>query len=162
VKAPIATSLSGADAPIAERIRDLLANKSTRYLDRKNERDAAEAFYRNRGFAPLWIDNGAGNARAASVVAYLKGVDADGLEPSDYAEPELKSGLDPDALADAEIKMTVATLTYARHAATGRVSFTRISDDIYYDLAFPQAADTLAKLAATGDAKALLAAYLPQ
>src|SRR5262249_43325800 len=80
VKAPIATSLSGADAPIAERIRDLLANKSTRYLDRKNERDAAEAFYRNRGFAPLWIDNGAGNARAASVVAYLKGVDADGLE----------------------------------------------------------------------------------
>ena len=33
--------------------------------------------------------------------------------------------------------------------ATGRVSFTRISNDIYYDLAFPEPSDILAKLAAT-------------
>ena len=58
--------------------------------------------------------------------------------------------------------MTVAALTYARHAATGRVSFTRISDDIYYDLGFPQPADILAKLSATTDTKDLLASYLPQ
>jgi murein L,D-transpeptidase YcbB/YkuD len=162
VKAPIATSLSTADAVIAEKLRGLLADKSGRYLDRKNERDAVEAFYRNRGFAPLWIDNGAGNARAASTVAYLKGVDADGLEPSEYTAPELKAGLDPDALADADIKLTVAAITYARHAATGRVSFTRISNDIYYDLAFPDPSDVLAKLAATGDTKDMLASYLPQ
>jgi murein L,D-transpeptidase YcbB/YkuD len=162
VKAPIATSLSAADAAIAEKLRDLLANRSARYLDRKNERDAVEAFYRNRGFAPLWIDNGAGNARAASTVAYLKGVDADGLEPSEYAAPELKAGLDPEALADADIKLTVAAITYARHAATGRVSFTRISDDIYYDQTVPAPADVLAKLAATNDTKGMLAAYLPQ
>jgi murein L,D-transpeptidase YcbB/YkuD len=162
VKAPIATSLSTADAAIAEKLRGLLADKSGRYLDRKNERDAVEAFYRNRGFAPLWIDNGAGNARAASTVAYLKGVDADGLEPSEYTAPELKAGLDPDALADADLKLTVAALAYARHAATGRVSFTRISNDIYYDLAFPDPSDVLAKLAATGDTKDMLASYLPQ
>ena len=162
VKAPIATSLSTADAAIAEKLRDLLANKSGRYLDRKNERDAVEAFYRNRGFAPLWIDSGAGNARAASTVAYLKGVDADGLEPSEYAAPELKAGQDPDALADADLKLTVAALTYARHAATGRVSFTRISNDVYYDLAFPEPSDVLAKLAATSDTKDTLASYLPQ
>src|ERR1700730_8973087 len=162
VKAPIATSLSTADAAIAEKLRDLLANKSGRYLDRKNERDAVEGFYRNRGFAPLWIDSGAGNARAASTVAYLKGVDADGLEPSEYTVPELKAGQDPDALADADLKLTVAALTYARHAATGRVSFTRISNDIYYDLAFPEPSDVLAKLAATGDTKDQLASHLPQ
>ena len=162
VKAPIATSLSTADAAIAEKLRDLLANKSGRYLERKNERDAVEAFYRNRGFAPLWIDNGAGNARAASTVAYLKGVDADGLEPSEYAAPELKAGLDPDALADADLKLTVAALTYARHAATGRVSFTRISNDVYYDLAFPDPSDILAKLADASDTKDTLASYLPQ
>ncbi|HXY89450.1 MAG TPA: murein L,D-transpeptidase, partial [Xanthobacteraceae bacterium] len=162
VKAPIAASLSAADAAIAEKLRDLLANKSGRYLERKNERDAVEAFYRNRGFAPLWIDNGAGNARAATMVAYLKGVDADGLEPSEYATPELKAGLEPETLADADIKLTVAALTYARHAATGRVSFTRISDDIYYDLAFPAPSDVLAKLAATSDTKDTLASYLPQ
>jgi L,D-transpeptidase YcbB len=162
VKAPIATSLSTADAAIAEKLRGLLADKSGRYLDRKNERDAVEAFYRNRGFAPLWIDNGAGNARAASTVAYLKGIDADGLEPSEYTAPELKAGLDPDALADADLKLTVAALTYARHAATGRVSFTRISNDVYYDLAFPDPANVLAKLAATGDTKDMLASFLPQ
>jgi len=162
VKAPIATSLSAADAAIAEKLRDLLANKSVRYLDRKNERDAVEAFYRNRGFAPLWIDNGAGNARAASTLAYLKGVDADGLEPSEYAAPELKAGLDPDALADADLRLTVAILAYARHAATGRVSFTRISNDIYYDQKFPDPADVLAKLAATAYSKDTLASYLPQ
>ena len=162
VKAPIATSLSAADAVIAEKLRDLLANKSGRYLDRKNERDAVEAFYRNRGFAPLWIDNGAGNARAASAVAYLKGVDADGLEPSEYAAPELKAGLEPDALAEAELRLTVATTIYARHASTGRVSFTRISDDIYYELAFPAPAELLTQLAAAGDASETLASYLPQ
>jgi L,D-transpeptidase YcbB len=162
VKAPIATSLSTADAAIAEKLRELLASKSGRFLDRKNERDAVEAFYRNRGFAPLWIDNGAGNARAASTVAYFKGVDADGLEPSEYTAPELKSGLDPDALADADLKLSVAALAYARHAATGRVSFTRISNDIYYDLAFPEPSDILAKLAATSDTKDTLASYLPQ
>ena len=162
VKAPIASSLSTADAVIAEKLRDLLANKSGRYLDRKNERDAVEAFYRNRGFAPLWIDNGASNARAASTAAYLKGVDADGLEPSEYAAPELKAGLEPDALADADLRLTVAALAYARHAATGRVSFTRISNDIYYDQKFPDASDVLAKLAATSDTKDTLASYLPQ
>ncbi len=162
VKAPIATSLSTTDAAIAEKLRDLLAGKSGRYLDRKNERDAVEAFYRNRGFAPLWIDNGAGNARAASTAAYLKGVDADGLEPSEYAAPELKAGLDPDALADADLRLTVAVLTYARHAATGRVSFTRISNDVYYDLAFPDPSAILAKLAVASDAKDTLASYLPQ
>src|SRR4029077_10433787 len=109
-----------------------------------------------------WIDNGAGNARAASTAAYLKGIDADGLEPSEYAAPELKVGLDPDALADADLKLTVATLAYARHAATGRVSFTRISNDIYYDLAFPDPSDVLAKLAAVSDTKDQLASYLPQ
>src|SRR5579871_4227751 len=162
VKAPIATSLSTADAAIAEKLRGLLADKSSRYLDRKNERDAVEAFYRNRGFAPLWIESGAGNARAASTVAYLKGVDADGLEPSEYAAPELKAGLDPEVLADADLKLTVAALTYARHAATGRVSFTRISDDVYYDQALPVPADVLGKLAATNDTKDMLADFLPQ
>src|SRR5262249_26159435 len=116
----------------------------------------------NRGFAPLWIENGAGNARAAATIAFLKGVDADGLEPSEYAAPELKAGLDPETLADADIRLTVAALTYARHAATGRVSFTRISDDVYYDLASPAPADILAKLAAASDTKDVLAAYLPQ
>src|SRR6185295_5371011 len=161
-KAPIATSLSTTDAAIAEKIRDLLATKSTKYQDRKKERDALEAFYRDRGFAPLWIDNGEANARASSAVNYFKGADADGLEPTEYASPELKAGLEPDTLADAELKLTNAALTYVRHAAIGRVSFTRISNDIFYDQDVPEPAATLAKLALTNNPADTLASFLPQ
>lgn len=132
--APAAVTLSAADQPIAEKLKELLTAKASKYLDRRNERTAVETFYRDRSYAPLWIDNGQANARATAAVAYLKTVDSDGLDPAEYATPEIKAGLDPAALADAELKLTDAVLTFARHAATGRVSFTRISNDMYYDL----------------------------
>src|SRR6185312_6006808 len=47
-------------------------------------------------------------------------------------------------------------------AATGRVSFTRISNDMYYDLKFPEPSEVLGKLASGGNAGEILAAYLPQ
>jgi len=161
-KTPISTSLTAPDAAIAEKIRDALVSKSSRYLDRKKERDAVEAFYRDRGFAPLWIEAGQSNKRANLVVAYLKTADADGLEPAEYATPELKAGLEPDAIADAELKLTNAALTYARHAAIGRVSFTRISNDIYYDQDVPEPAAILAKLSLADNAAEVLGSYMPQ
>jgi murein L,D-transpeptidase YcbB/YkuD len=96
------------------------------------------------------------------MVAYLKTVDSDGLEPSEYATPEIKAGADADALADAELKLTDAALTFARHAATGRVSFTRISNDMYYDLKFPEPSEILGKVASANNSGETLAAYLPQ
>ena len=108
-----------------------------RLFDRKNERDAVEAFYTGRFFAPLWIDNGAANARAKAVLAQLAAADADGLDPADYPRPDFKAGAEPDALADAELKLTVSVLTYARHAQTGRVHFSRIGADIAYTQCFP-------------------------
>lgn len=162
--APIADApaLAAADQPIADKLKDLLAAKASKYFDRKSERDGALAYYKERNYAPLWIEGGKANARAASVVAYLKTVDTDGLDPSEYASPEIKPGMDADALADAELKLTDAALTFARHAATGRVSFTRISNDMYYDLKFPQPGEVLAKLAESANTGETLAAYLPQ
>jgi murein L,D-transpeptidase YcbB/YkuD len=159
---PATTTLSAADQAIVDKLKELVTTKAGKYFDRKNERAAVEAFYRDRSYAPLWIDNGQANARANSVVSYLKTVDSDGLDPSEYATPEIKAGLDADALADAELKLTDAALTFARHAATGRVSFTRISNDIYYDLDFPAPASILKKLTDAGNAGETLASYLPQ
>ena len=51
---------------------------------RKQERAAVEAFYRDRGFAPLWIAKGEPNARAKAAIAHLAAADADGLDPADY------------------------------------------------------------------------------
>ena len=59
--------------------------------------------------APLWLDKGVENARAEAVIARMKNADADGLEPGDYKAPSF-SGLAPDALAEAELRLTRAAL----------------------------------------------------
>ena len=89
--------------------------------------------------------------RAKAAAAYLAGVDADGLDPSEYPVPQIKAGMEPEALAEAEIKFTDAVLTFARHAMSGRVHYSRVSADIIYDLAKPDPANVLARVAkATG------------
>jgi L,D-transpeptidase YcbB len=147
--------------PVAEKLRDLLAGKVDRLLERKNERKPIEGFYAARNFAPLWIENGAANARAKAAIARLKQADADGLDSSDYPTPDLAAASTPDALAEAEIRLTSAVLTYARHASTGRVHYSRISADIAYNLVPPEPADVLAKMAEAKDAADALGSYNP-
>ena len=55
-----------------------------------------------------------------------------------------------EAQAEAELKFTETLLTYARHAMTGRVHFSRVSPNIEYKLAF-DADDVLKKIAASND-----------
>jgi murein L,D-transpeptidase YcbB/YkuD len=160
-KPVIATTLAPADQAVAEKMRDLLAGKAERLFGGKKERATVEAFYAGRGFAPLWVENGAGNDRSKAAIARLAAADADGLDPSDYATPDFKTATTPDALADDELKLTAATLTYARYAQAGRVHFSRVSADISYTIVAPDPADVLAKLADTKDVDALLGSYNP-
>jgi murein L,D-transpeptidase YcbB/YkuD len=154
---------AGADAPVADRLRDLINNKQQieRLVPRKNERDAIVALYQNnRGFAPLWIDRGAQSDRARDAVAYLRGVGADGLDPADYPVPNF-SASSAETLAEAELRFTVTMLTYARHALNGRVHFSRVSPNIEYKEAF-DAADVLSKLASSTDMARTLEQFQPQ
>jgi L,D-transpeptidase YcbB len=148
------------DNPVSEKLRDLLP-RADRFFSRRNERAAAEEFYKARNYAPLWIENGALSQRAKSAVAYLKGVDADGLEPADYPAPDLKAGT-PDDLAQAELRYTGEILEFARHAQTGRVHFSRISGDIGFDLQMPEPSETLSKIAGVTDLAPVLASFHPQ
>jgi L,D-transpeptidase YcbB len=160
-------SLDPADRPIAEKIRDLLAAKGDRtggpadkIFATKKERTAVEAFYQSRNLAPLWTDKGIVNARAKAAIARLKDADADGLEAKDYKIPDLAGG--PDALAEADLKLTQAVLTYARHLQAGRFPYTRVSNNnIELPQAPPDIADTLSKLAEASDAGKALEAYAP-
>ncbi|HEX5777752.1 MAG TPA: L,D-transpeptidase family protein, partial [Xanthobacteraceae bacterium] len=160
VKAPIASSLAVADRGIAENIRELLATRLDRIMDRREDRAAAEAFYRDRGFAPLWIENGTRTARADSAIRHLGGIAADGLDPADYPVPGFTAA-DAKALAEAELRFTNSILDYARHAQTGRVHFSRMSGDVHYELQLPDPAQTLAKMAAATDVAPALAAFNP-
>jgi L,D-transpeptidase YcbB len=161
-KPTIAADLSPVDQAIAEKLRELLTGKVERILDRKKERAAVEAFYAGRGYAPLWIADGVANDRAKATIARLKAAESDGLDPSDYPTPDFKASPDrSEALAEAELRLVNSVLTYARHAQTGRVHYSRISADIYYEQVFPEPAEILAKMAAAADAGEALRSYNP-
>ena len=156
------TASVSADTAVVDKLREqLAAGKFDRMLGGKKERAAVEAFYASRDFAPLWIADGAMNDRAKAAAAYLADVDADGLEPSEYPIPQIKAGMEPDALAEAEIKFTDTVLTFARHAMSGRVHYSRVSADIIYDLAKPDPANVLARVAKAQDAGAALDSLNP-
>ncbi|HEY2183417.1 MAG TPA: L,D-transpeptidase family protein [Xanthobacteraceae bacterium] len=154
-------SLSPADRAIAEKIRDLFATKGDKIFTNKKERAAAEAFYQNRNLMPLWLDQGIENARARSAVARLRNADADGLETSEYKTPVF-IGLSPDALAEAELKLTQTVLTYARHVQAGRFPYTRVSRNIELPQAPPDPSEILRSIAEAADAGRALDAFSPQ
>ncbi|HEY7245953.1 MAG TPA: L,D-transpeptidase family protein [Xanthobacteraceae bacterium] len=154
-------SLSPADRAVAEKIRDLLATKADRIFSNKKERDAAEAFYQNRNLKPLWLDQGVENARARAAIARLKNADGDGLDASEYKAPDF-AGLDPDGLAEAELKLTRTVLTYARHVQAGRFPYTRVSRNIELPQAPPDPAEILKSVAEAPDAGKALDAYSPR
>jgi len=147
--------------PVAEKLREILAGKLDRLLERKNERKPIEAFYTARNYAPLWSDNGVINARAKAVIARLSDADTDGLEASDYPTPDFAAASTPEALADAEIRLTSSVLAYARHAQIGRVHYSRIAADIDYTLVPPEPAEVLDKMADAKDAGEGLGSYNP-
>jgi L,D-transpeptidase YcbB len=159
-------AVAPADAPVltidqrvAEKIHDLFGNRIDRIIDRK-AKAAVEAFYEARNYAPVWVDNGAEGARAKAAATYLAGVSADGLEPSDYPIASFASA-DPSALAEAELKFTATVLTYARHAQIGRVHYSRVSADIYYDLVAPEPGAVLTKVSEAKDVAAVLDGFNP-
>jgi murein L,D-transpeptidase YcbB/YkuD len=154
---------TSADSAIADKLREqMTAGKFDRILGGRKERAAVEAFYSAREFAPLWIADGAMSERAKTTASYLAAIDSEGLDPADYPLPQIKAGAEADALAEAEMKFTDAVLSYARHAQTGRVHYSRVSADILYDLVKPEPADVLAKLAKASDVTAGLDSYNPQ
>jgi murein L,D-transpeptidase YcbB/YkuD len=160
IEAPLA-NLSGTDAAVAEKIRDLLANRGDRLFSNKEERQAAEVFYRDRGFQPLWIENGKTVARTAAAIAFLKKVDEDGLEPADYAAPNFDV-TDADKLAEAELAYTGEVLDFVRHASSGRIHPSRTFRDTEYKHDALDPRDSLNKIATAANLGETLAAFFPQ
>ena len=65
-------------------------------------------------------------------MARLKEAAADGLDDADYPVPDFAAATTPDALADAELKLTAPMLDYARQAQSGRMHWSQVSADILY------------------------------
>ncbi|MCP4618099.1 MAG: L,D-transpeptidase family protein [Bradyrhizobium sp.] len=155
------STVPAADQPVADKVREQLAAKNLRYFDRKGERQAVEKFYSTRDYAPLWTSAGTLTASAKGVIARLKDAASEGLNTSDYPVPDFAAATSPEALADAELKLTSSMLDYARQAQSGRMHPSQVSYDIQYPEHPTDPAEVLANVTGAKDASAALESYNP-
>jgi murein L,D-transpeptidase YcbB/YkuD len=156
-----ASNVPPADQPVADKLREMLGTKSVRYFDRKAERAAVEKFYTTRDFAPLWTQAGSLNDSGRGVVARLRDAASDGLNAADYPVPDFSAATTPDALAEADLKLTASMLDYARQAQSGRMHWSQVSGDIQYPEHPTDPAEVLTNVTAAKDASAALDGYNP-
>jgi L,D-transpeptidase YcbB len=156
-----ASNVPAADQPVADKLRDMLGAKSLRYFDRKAERAAVEKFYTAREFAPLWTQGGVVTASGKGVIARLKDAASDGLNASDYPVPDFAAATTPDALAEAELKLTASMLDYARQAQSGRMHWSQVSGDIQYPEHPTDPTEVLTNVTTAKDASVALDGYNP-
>jgi L,D-transpeptidase YcbB len=156
-----ASSVAPADQPVADKLRDMLGTKSLRYFDRKAERAAVEKFYTTRDFAPLWSQAGSLNDNGKGVVARLRDAASDGLNAGDYPVPDFSAATTPDALAEADLKLTASMLDYARQAQSGRMHWSQVSGDIQYPEHPTDPTEVLTNVTTAKDASTALDGYNP-
>jgi len=156
-----ASAVPAADQPVADKLKDIIGAKTSRHFDRKNERAAVEKFYGGRDFAPVWTQGGSLTAAAKGVIARLKDAASDGLNPADYPVPDFAAATNPDALADAELKLTASMFDYARQAQSGRMHWSQVSADILYPEHPVDPSEVLTKVTTAADASAALDSYNP-
>ncbi|MGA9090599.1 MAG: L,D-transpeptidase family protein [Bradyrhizobium sp.] len=156
-----ASNVAPADQPVADRLREMVAAKSLRYFDRKAERTAVEKFYTARDYAPVWTQGGKLTDTGKGVIARLKDAASEGLNASDYPVPDFALATTPDALAEAELKLTASMLDYARQAQSGRMHWSQVSGDIQYPEHPTDPTEVLANVTTAKDASAALDSYNP-
>ncbi len=119
--------------------------------DWRAARGAIAAFYAGRAYAPLWVSENGLTDAARSALKQLRRASDDGLSMSAFALPrDLGSGLDPDAIAEAETTVASAVVAYAEQATGSRVVPSHVSPLIF---ARPSVVDPGIALAETAFAR---------
>jgi L,D-transpeptidase YcbB len=130
--------------------------------DWRDAREAIAAFYAARFYTPVWVGEDGLTEKGQAVLSQLERARDDGLDLMSFALPrDLKPGLDPDAIAEAETTIAAAVVAYAEQATGSRVPPWRVSPFIFAarNRADPGAA--LAETAAAADPAERLADFNP-
>ena len=152
--------------PISAAIRQALTNagRAGGFLDKRDAAAVAE-YYAEQGYAPSWTDNGLLTERARQIILRLAAADSDGLDPRAYRTPPVGLGKYATAsipvLANADVMLSQAIVTYARHAYAGRIDPSNLNKNIGYTPHLPNSVEVLADVASAADPVAALAAYNP-
>lgn len=133
----------------------------------KSQRGALVEFYTDHASELIWVDENGLTDKSRSVIAEIQKAAEYGLNPADYALPKedqsAKDGQLPSVrLADLELKMSRAVMTYARDARGGRIVPSQISG--YFDptLRLPDPHDVIETIAKADDVAKQLRSYHPQ
>src|SRR5262249_59919502 len=108
------------------------------------------------GCALRWRQPGTPADSGKGSIARLKDAGSDGLNPSDYPVPDFTAAASPDALAEADLKLTASMLDYARQAQSGRMHWSQVSADIQYPEHPIDPNEVLTKVTTAKDASAAL------
>lgn len=130
----------------------------------KSDRDALAQFYIARSNQPLWVSEAGLNDKAKAIIDELRRADDWGLEATDFDLPQVDLGTEPtrDALVDAETKVSLAALKYARYARGGRIPDPRkMSSYLDRDPPILSPVKVLESLVATDDPGGYLAGLNP-
>ena len=112
--------------PLVAQVRQQLAG-SLRGNIAAADRAAVVAFYADRA-SLIWVSASGFTTRAQHAMAEIAKADDWGLSASAFELPKLAAaGGALPALADAEIKLSLAALKYARHARGGRLEPSQVS-----------------------------------
>jgi L,D-transpeptidase YcbB len=118
--------------------------------DWRAARAAIAAFYAARDYASVWVAEDGLTKTGRAALTQLKRAHDDGLNLSAFNLPrDLGSGLDPDAIAEAETTMASALVAYAEQATGSRVTPSHVSPLIF---AVPSVVDPGAALTETATA----------
>jgi L,D-transpeptidase YcbB len=127
------------------------------------ERTALAAYYATDGAKPLWVAASNLTPRALALNTELARADDWGLQASAFDVGKLvPRDTSDDALADAEIRISLAALKYARFAKGGRVDPSQLSRSLDQKPKLPAPATVLTGLASAEAPDAYLRSLHPQ
>ena len=130
----------------------------------RNERAAIAEFYESRAHEPIFVATNGLSAAAVQAKAEFANAAAWGLEPRDFATPDVPvatDGAQPmsvDARAEAELKFALTLQLYGRYARGGRIIHPagQLNSNLDRRPQFAKPAEVIAGFAAAPDAAAYL------
>lgn len=130
------------------------------------DRTALAAFYEARNGAPMWVSAAGIDDKGRALAAVIADARAYGLDPTLIPLPVLDTptgAAAADFLAAVDIRLSLAALTYARHARGGRIAdpAAQLNSNLDRKPQLHQPKDVLEKLAAADDVAQALVALHP-
>jgi murein L,D-transpeptidase YcbB/YkuD len=130
--------------------------------DWRGARAAIGAFYADRQFAPLWVDENGLTIAGRAVLTQLERAADDGLNLSAFPLPRrLEGRLSPIDLAEAETTIAEAVVAYAEQASGSRITPTRVSPLVTAQPSIADPGAALAEIASARDPAQRLADFNP-